>query len=80
MWNRVDLVWTDVSVERITAIFRVEKSAIEETSWAGGCSLQPQKTAFFLSTCPVTDLVRNISLNAEHAHMDHGSHMIFRYE
>jgi hypothetical protein len=27
MWLRVDLVWTDVSEERITSIFRVEKSA-----------------------------------------------------
>jgi hypothetical protein len=27
MWRRVDLVWTDVSEERITSIFRVEKSA-----------------------------------------------------
>jgi hypothetical protein len=27
MWRRVDLVWTDVSEERIASIFRVEKSA-----------------------------------------------------
>jgi hypothetical protein len=39
MWRRVDLVWTDVSVECITSIFRVEKSANEEPAWAGGCRL-----------------------------------------
>jgi hypothetical protein len=39
MWRRVDLVWTDVSEERIVSIFRVEKSASEEPAWAGGCSL-----------------------------------------
>jgi hypothetical protein len=32
MWRRVDLVWIDVSEERI------EKSAREEPAWAGGCS------------------------------------------
>jgi hypothetical protein len=26
MWRRLDLVWTDVSVERIASIFRAEKS------------------------------------------------------
>jgi hypothetical protein len=30
MWRRVDLVWTDVSEERIASMFRVEKSASEE--------------------------------------------------
>jgi hypothetical protein len=39
MWHRVDLVWTEVSGERIASIFRVEKSAREEPAWAGGCSL-----------------------------------------
>jgi hypothetical protein len=34
MWRRVDLVWTDVSEERITSIFKVEKSASEEPAWA----------------------------------------------
>jgi hypothetical protein len=29
MWRLVDLVWTDVSEERIASIFRVEKSASE---------------------------------------------------
>jgi hypothetical protein len=38
MWRSVDLVnWTDVSVERITTIFWVEKSASQEPAWAGGC-------------------------------------------
>jgi hypothetical protein len=36
MWRRVELVWTDVSEERIASIFRVEKSASEEPAWAGG--------------------------------------------
>jgi hypothetical protein len=36
MWRRVDLVWTDVSEERIASIFRVEESATEEPAWAGG--------------------------------------------
>jgi hypothetical protein len=36
MWPRVDLVWTDVSEERIASIFRVEKSASKEPAWAGG--------------------------------------------
>jgi hypothetical protein len=31
MWRCVDLVWTDVSEERIASIFRVEKSASEES-------------------------------------------------
>jgi hypothetical protein len=33
MWRRVDLVWTDVSEERIASILRVEKSASEEPAW-----------------------------------------------
>jgi hypothetical protein len=36
MWSRVDLVWTDASEERIASIFKVEKSASEEPTWAGG--------------------------------------------
>jgi hypothetical protein len=40
MWRRVDLVWTDVSEESLASIFRVEKSASEEPTWAGGCSLR----------------------------------------
>jgi hypothetical protein len=33
MWRHVDLVWTDVSEERISFIYRVEKSASEEAAW-----------------------------------------------
>jgi hypothetical protein len=36
MWRCVGLVLTDVSEEHIASIFRVEKSASEETAWAGG--------------------------------------------
>jgi hypothetical protein len=36
MWRRVDLVWTDVSVERIASILRVDKSESEEPAWTGG--------------------------------------------
>jgi hypothetical protein len=39
MWHRVGLVWTDVSEERITSIFREGKSASEEPECAGGCRL-----------------------------------------
>jgi hypothetical protein len=42
MWSRVDLVWTDISEERIAFIFRVEKFASEEPAWAGGCRLSHQ--------------------------------------
>jgi hypothetical protein len=40
MWRRIDLVWTDVSEERIAYnIFRVEKSANEEPAqFAATCS------------------------------------------
>jgi hypothetical protein len=58
MWCRVDLVWTDVSEERIASIFKVEKSASEEPEWAGGSRWQQtaqdlrgatsQKTVFFI--------------------------------
>jgi hypothetical protein len=41
MWRRVDLVWTDISEERIASIFRVEKSASEDPAWAGVSKLQP---------------------------------------
>jgi hypothetical protein len=35
VWRRVDVVdWTDVSVDRIASIFRVEKFASEEPAWA----------------------------------------------
>jgi hypothetical protein len=35
MWRRVDLLWTDVSEERIASIFMEEKSASEEPAWTG---------------------------------------------
>jgi hypothetical protein len=35
---RVDLVWSDVSEKRIASIFKVEKFASEEPTWAGGYS------------------------------------------
>jgi hypothetical protein len=37
MWGRVD-VWTDVSEEHMAFIFKVEKCASEEQTWAGDCS------------------------------------------
>jgi hypothetical protein len=40
MWRRVDLVWTDVSEERIASISRIEKSTSEEPAWAGACRSQ----------------------------------------
>jgi hypothetical protein len=42
MWLHVDLVLTDVSEERIASIFRIEKFASEEPTWAGGCRLSHQ--------------------------------------
>jgi hypothetical protein len=36
MCHCVDLAWTDVPGERISSIFRVEKSASKEPTWAGG--------------------------------------------
>jgi hypothetical protein len=33
MWGCVDLVWTDVSEERMASIFMVEKSESEEPAW-----------------------------------------------
>jgi hypothetical protein len=75
MWRRVDLVWTNVSEERIAYIFRVEKSAGKEPAWEGGCCESPpkrrfiqdlhgatsQKTAFFIVTA-----VKTSDLNIEH--------------
>jgi hypothetical protein len=52
MWRHVDLVWTDVSEERIASIFKVEKSASEEPPWAGGCRLSHQsKTPSYFLIC-----------------------------
>jgi hypothetical protein len=77
MWRRVDLVWIDVSEERITSIFRVEKSASEEPAWAGGCrwyvppkrrftqdlhGATSQKTTFFIVTAVETSDLTYITL------------------
>jgi hypothetical protein len=49
-WD-VDLVWTDVSEERIASILGVEKSASKEPAWAGGCRLSYQsKTPSYIRT------------------------------
>jgi hypothetical protein len=40
MWRRVVFVWTDVSEDRIAYIFKVEKTASEESVWASSCILQ----------------------------------------
>jgi hypothetical protein len=52
MWRRVDVVWTDVSEERIASIFRVEKSASEEPAWAGGCS-ESFRLESYRCVCPI---------------------------
>jgi hypothetical protein len=46
MWRRVDLVWTDVSEERIVFVFRVEKSANEEQTASHLLSLVPRSRIF----------------------------------
>jgi hypothetical protein len=51
MWRRVDLVWTDVSEERIASIFRVEKLTSEEPAWAGGCKPQILQMKFYRHFC-----------------------------
>jgi hypothetical protein len=43
MWRRVDLVWAEVSKERIASILRVEKSASEEPAWAWRRYLPPNR-------------------------------------
>jgi hypothetical protein len=61
MWRCVDLVWTDISEERIASIFRAEKSVSKELACAGGDNVPPkcrftqnlhgatsQKTEFFV--------------------------------
>jgi hypothetical protein len=59
MWRRVDLVWTDVSEERIASIFRVEKSAIEEPAWAGGCRLHSHRRENLKSYIIINDNKKN---------------------
>jgi hypothetical protein len=57
MWHRVDLVWADVSEERITSIFRVEKFASEEPAWAGVCS------HLLFSSCTIDGFSRRAQLH-----------------
>jgi hypothetical protein len=68
MWCRVDLVWTDVSEERIASIFWVEKSASKEPAWAGGTQdvhgATSQKTAFFKATTMKTSNLTVFCLTA----------------
>jgi hypothetical protein len=59
MWRHVDLVWTDVSEERIASVFRVEKSASEEPAWAGGCSLQSVHTSSTRRRIPEDDILHS---------------------
>jgi hypothetical protein len=61
MWCRVDLVWTDVSEERIAFIFRVEKSTSEEPAWAGGCSQPEDGGDMFLQNVGSHDIRGTIS-------------------
>jgi hypothetical protein len=51
MWRCVDLVWTDVSEERIASIFRVEKSASEEPARSGGCRQSAGTIFRYVMTC-----------------------------
>jgi hypothetical protein len=53
MWRRVDLVWTDVSEERIASNFRVEKSASEKPVWVGGCRLHVRFSLAEFSTLKI---------------------------
>jgi hypothetical protein len=46
MWRHVNLVWTDVSEERIASIFRVEKSASEEPVCSHLLTLVPHSRIF----------------------------------
>jgi hypothetical protein len=49
MWLSVVLVLTDVSEEHIASIFRVEKYASEEPTWAGACRLTCHSRWVFVS-------------------------------
>jgi hypothetical protein len=56
MWRRVDIVWTNVSDDRIASTFWVEKSASKEPAWAGG--KQTQSWLGLLATCSSWFLAR----------------------
>jgi hypothetical protein len=57
MWRHVDLVWTDVSEERIASIFRVEKTASEELAWEGAAVCSHAKVK--LSLCLTNQTIRH---------------------
>jgi hypothetical protein len=59
MWCCVDFVWTDVPEESIAFIFRVEKSASEESTWAL-CRLQTPANAGSSETLVQTKSTRHI--------------------
>jgi hypothetical protein len=50
MWRSVDLVWTDVSEERIASIFRVEKSLSLQPPAHPGSSLADFHTVSIIKT------------------------------
>jgi hypothetical protein len=77
MWRRVDLVWTDVSEERIVSIFRVEISANQEPAWAGGCRLQSTLLMQSLSG-PIENTASSIVVFAASLHSN-GSYLIVAY-
>jgi hypothetical protein len=67
MWRRVYLVWTDISEELITSIFRVDKSASEEPAWAAAtCSQWFLARGFFYPENGADMFLRNV-----------GSHKIY---
>jgi hypothetical protein len=51
MLRRVDLVWTDISEERIASLLRVENPRARNQDLHGATS---QKTAFFIVTAVKT--------------------------
>jgi hypothetical protein len=51
MWRRVNLVWIDVSEERIASIFRVEKSTSEVPEWAGGWAQSAATCSLWFLAC-----------------------------
>jgi hypothetical protein len=60
MWRRVDLVWTDVSEERIASIFSVDKSASEEPTSAATCSRWFLALEFFYPENGGDTFLRNV--------------------
>jgi hypothetical protein len=54
MWCRIDLVWADVSEERIASVFRLEKSTSEEPAQsAATCSRWFVRFVFRLNTTTI---------------------------